>query len=184
MSLAAPTIRPASLADIAAMQALIERSVMRLMEPDYSLEQRRRSIGPLFGIDTQLIEDGTYYAVEAGGRLAGCGGWSFRRTLFGGDGVQDRDDARADPDTDPARLRAFYVDPDCARHGIATLILETSEAAASAHGFRRMELGATLTGERFYHRRGYRLGRPIPFSLPGGVAFPLVHMEKAIGSPV
>ena len=176
-----PTIRQASLADIGAMQALVERSVMRLMEPDYSFEQRRRSVGPLFGVDTQVVEDGTYYAVEAGGRLVGCGGWSFRRTLFGGDGVQDRDNARADPRTDPARLRAFYVEPDCARQGIATLILEKSEAAASACGFRTMELGATLTGERFYLRRGYRSGHPIPFKLPGGVAFSLVHMDKAIG---
>ena len=181
MSLPVPTIRQASLADISAMQALVERSVMRLMEPDYSFEQRRHSIGPLFGIDTQIIEDGTYYAVEAGAKLVGCGGWSFRRTLFGGDGVQDRDNARADPSADPARLRAFYVEPDCARQGIATLILETSEAAASACGFRTMELGATLTGERFYLRHGYRPGHPIPFNLPCGVAFPLVHMEKTIG---
>ncbi len=181
MSLPVPTIRPASLADISAMQALVERSVMRLMEPDYSFEQRRDSIGPLFGIDTQIIEDGTYYAVEAGTKLVGCGGWSFRRTLFGGDGVQDRDNARADPSADPARLRAFYVEPDCARQGIATLILKTSEAAASAYGFRTMELGATLTGERFYLRHGYQPGHPIPFSLPGGVAFALVHMEKTIG---
>ena len=181
MSLPVPTIRQASLQDLGAMEALIERSVMRLMEPDYSLEQRRRSIGPLFGVDTQIIEDGTYYAVEMDSQLAGCGGWSFRRTLFGGDGVQDRDNARADPRTDPARLRAFYVEPDCARHGIATLILERSEAAASACGFRTMTLGATLTGERFYLRRGYRSGRPIPFNLPGGLEFLLVHMEKAIG---
>ena len=154
---------------------------MRLMEPDYSLEQRRHSIGSLFGVDTQIIEDGTYYAVEAGSRLVGCGGWSFRRTLFGGDGVQDRNNARADPGTDPAHLRAFYVEPDCARQGIATLILEASEAAASAYGFRTMELGATLTGERFYRRCGYRPGHPIPFSLPGGGEFALVHMEKTIG---
>ena len=181
MNLPVPTIRQASLADMGAMHALIERSVMRLMEPDYSFEQRRRSIGPLFGVDTQIIGDGTYYAVEADGKLVGCGGWSFRRTLFGGDGVQGRDNARADPNTDPARLRAFYVEPDCARQGIATLILEASEAAAKACGFRTMELGATLTGERFYLRRGYRPGHPIPFNLPGGVGFFLVHMEKMIG---
>ena len=126
MSLPVPTIRQAALDDLRAMEALIERSVMRLMELDYSLEQRRRAIGPLFGADTQIIEDGTYYAVEIGSRLVGCGGWSFRRTLFGGDGIQDRDNARADPRTDPARLRAFYVDPDYARQGIATLILERS----------------------------------------------------------
>ena len=176
-----PTIRQASRQDIDAFRSLIERSVMRLMEPDYSLEQRRRSVGPLFGVDTQIIEDGTYYAVEMGGKLAGCGGWSFRRTLFGGDGVQDRDSARADPGADPARLRAFYVEPDCARQGIATLILERSEAAAAAYGFRKMELGATLTGQRFYLRHGYQAGDAIPFVLPGGVEFPLVHMEKAIG---
>ena len=181
MSLPLPTIRQASPADVSAMQALVERSVMRLMEPDYSFEQRRLSIGPLFGIDTQIIEDGTYYAVEADGKLVGCGGWSFRRTLFGGDGIQDRDNARADPRTDPARLRAFYVDPNYARQGIATLILKKSEAAASACGFRTMELGATLTGERFYLRYGYRSGHPIPFNLPGDLAFSLVHMEKTIG---
>ena len=94
---------------------MIARSVMALMGREYSLEQRQASIGPLFGVDRQIIEDGTYYVVEHAGRLVGSGGWSFRRTLFGGDGVANRDDFRVTPGVDPAHIRAFYIDPSAAR---------------------------------------------------------------------
>jgi GNAT superfamily N-acetyltransferase len=173
--------RNAGHADIAEIEAMIARSVMELMGGEYSLEQRRASIGPLFGVDRQVIEDGTYYVVEHGGRLVGSGGWSFRRTLFGGDGVANRDDARLNPDVDPAHIRAFFIDPGAARTGVATLILLQSEADAAAQGFSHYDMMATLTGRPFYARHGYRAGRVFSYPLPGGLEFPLIHMEKSRG---
>jgi GNAT superfamily N-acetyltransferase len=173
--------RNAGHADIAEIEAMIARSVMELMGREYSLEQRRASIGPLFGVDRQVIEDGTYYVVEHGGRLVGSGGWSFRRTLFGGDGVANRDDARLNPDVDPAHIRAFFIDPGAARTGVGTLILLQSEADAAAQGFSHYDMMATLTGRPFYARHGYRAGRELVYTLPGGLGFPLVHMEKSRG---
>jgi GNAT superfamily N-acetyltransferase len=175
-------IRKACLADIAEIETMIARSVMELMGKEYSLEQRRASIGPLFGVDRQVIEDGTYYVVEDAGRLMGSGGWSFRRTLFGGDGVADRDDSRLTPGVDPAHIRAFYIDPSAARTGVGTRLLLQSEADAAALGFLRYDMMATLTGRPFYARHGYRAGSAISYALPGGLGFPLIHMEKAADS--
>ncbi len=173
-------IRTATPADVPAIEALITRSVMALMGRDYSLEQRRASLGPLFGVDRQVVADGTYFVVEDAGRLVGSGGWSFRRTLFGGDAVAGRNDARAVPGLDPAHIRAFYVDPGAARTGVGTRLLLRSEAEAAARGFARFEMGATLTGVPFYTRHGYVVtGAAIPFALPGGLVFPIVRMEKA-----
>jgi GNAT superfamily N-acetyltransferase len=174
-------IRKARLADIAQIEPMIARSVMELMGQDYSLEQRRASIGPLFGVDQQIIEDGTYYVVEQAGRLVASGGWSFRRTLFGGDGVANRDNSRLNPDADPAHIRAFFIDPSAARAGIGTQILLQSEADAAAQGFSRYDMMATLTGRPFYARHGYRAGSEFSYTLPEGLGFPLVHMEKSRG---
>ena len=160
---------------------MIARSVMELMGREYSLEQRRASIGPLFGVDRQVVEDGTYYVVEHAGRLVGSGGWSFRRTLFGGDGVANRDDSRLNPDVDPAHIRAFFIDPGAARSGVGTLILLQSEADAAAQGFSRYDMMATLTGVPLYARHGYHVGGQLLFALPGGLSFPLVHMGKSCG---
>jgi GNAT superfamily N-acetyltransferase len=171
-------IRTARLADIAQIETMIARSVMEVMGQEYTLEQRRASIGPLFGVDRQIIEDGTYYVVEDAGRLVGSGGWSFRRTLFGGDAVANRDDSRVTPGVDPAHIRAFYIDPSATRTGIGTRILLQSEADAAAQGFSRYEMMATLTGMPFYARHGYHAGSRFLYSLPGGLAFPLVHMGK------
>jgi N-acetylglutamate synthase-like GNAT family acetyltransferase len=173
-------IRRASLADIAEIESMIARAVMELMG-EYSLEQRRASIGPLFGVDRQIIEDGTYYVVEHADRLVGSGGWSFRRTLFGGDGVANRDDSRVTPGVDAAHIRAFYIDPGAARTGVGTQILLQSEADAAALGFTRYEMMATLTGMPFYARRGYHAGDEFLYTLPGGLSFPLVHMGKSCG---
>jgi GNAT superfamily N-acetyltransferase len=172
-------IRQARLADMERIEAMIARAVMELMGQEYSPEQRRASIGPLFGVDRQIIEDGTYYVVEQAGRLAGSGGWSFRRTLFGGDAVTGRDDSRLVPGVDPAHIRAFYIDPDAARTGIGTRILLQCEADAAAQGFSRYEMMATLTGMPFYARHGYQAGGQFLFSLPGGLGFPLVRMGKS-----
>jgi GNAT superfamily N-acetyltransferase len=174
-------IRRARLADIGEIETMIARAVMGLMGQEYSLEQRRASIGPLFGVDRQIIEDGTYYVVEQAGRLVGSGGWSFRRTLFGGDAVTNRDDSRLIPGVDPAHIRAFCVDPGAARTGIGTRILMQSEADAMAQGFLRCEMMATLTGMPFYARHGYHAGSQFLFTLPGGRTFPLVRMGKSCG---
>jgi GNAT superfamily N-acetyltransferase len=172
-------IRQARLADRAEIESMIARAVMELMGQEYSLEQRRASIGPLFGVDRQIIEDGTYYVVEEAGRLVGSGGWSFRRTLFGGDAVANRDDSRLVPGVHPAHIRAFYIDPSAARTGIGTRLLLQSEADAAAQGFTRYEMMATLTGVPFYARHGYRAGSPFLFTLPGGLGFPFVRMGKS-----
>jgi GNAT superfamily N-acetyltransferase len=174
-------IRRARLTDIAAIETVIARAVMELMGQEYSLEQRRASIGPLFGVDRQIIEDGTYYVVEEASRVVASGGWSFRRTLFGGDAVANRDDSKVVPGVDPAHIRAFYVDPGASRTGIGTLLLLQSEADAAAQGFSRYEMMATLTGMPFYARHGYCAGSQFLYTLPGGLAFPLVHMGKSRG---
>ena len=108
----------------------------------------------------------------------GSGGWSFRRTLFGGDAVGGRDDTRAVPGKEAAHIRAFYVDPAAARSGVGSLLLRRSEADATEAGFNRFTMGATLTGKLFYARHGYRPGAEFSFPLPGGIAFPLLHMNK------
>jgi GNAT superfamily N-acetyltransferase len=109
------------------------------------------------GLDTQLIDDRTYFVVESGGRIAGCGGWSRRAPPFGGDHSSNRDDRLLDPGTDPARVRAMYTHPDFARRGVGRMILSLCEAAAAAAGFRRVELVATLAGERLYGACGYEI---------------------------
>ena len=131
------------------------------------------------GLDRQLIADRTYFLVEADGRLAGCGGWSRRATLYGGDHTPGRDAALLDPATEPARVRAMYTHPDFARRGVGRLILELCEAAARAEGFRRLELMATLSGRALYARCGFVDIEAIE-DARGGAAVPLVRMGKAI----
>lgn len=173
------TIRPAQPADTAAIAQLIPLSIHGLQAATYSASQRAAAIGPVFGLDTRLIEDGTYFVVEAGEQLAGCGGWSFRRTPFGGD-ASARDDAVLDPATEAARIRAFFVHPGWARRGVGSLIMTRCEAEAVARGFRRLELTATLAGEPLYARNGFAAVRRFDFELPGGEGLPLVLMEKVI----
>ena len=171
-------LRRADRGDVAAIEALIERSVMGLMGRDYDEAALRASIGPLFGVDGQIIDDRTYFVVERDGAIVAAGGWSFRRVLFGGDAAGGRDDARADPARDAAHIRAYYVDPGHARTGLGLLLLRHSESEAAAAGFWRFALGATLTGVPFYERHGYVAGERFSFELPGGVAFALRHMTK------
>src|SRR4051812_43015117 len=118
-------IRPARVEDIPALTRLIETSVRELQKNDYTAEQREAAVGSVFGVDRQLIEDGTYFVVEEGGALAGCGGWSRRRTLFGSDRWHGREDALLDPEQDAAKIRAFFVHPDFARRGVASMILDS-----------------------------------------------------------
>ena len=173
-------IRKATLEDIAALEVLIPASVRGLQAGDYTAEQMEGAIGEVFGVDTQLIRDGTYYVVEADGQIVACGGWSRRKTLFGGDRLRGKDDAWLDPGTDAARIRAFFVDPRWARRGIGSSILKTCEDAAAAMGFKRLELASTLTGIPLYRTHGYREIAPIDVPLRYGQTLPVVRMSKVI----
>jgi GNAT superfamily N-acetyltransferase len=133
----------------------------------------------IMGLDRQLLADGTYFVVEAEGRIAGCGGWSRRATLYGGDHTPGRDAALLDPVVDAARVRAMYTHPDYARRGVGRLILQLCEAAARAEGFRRLELMATLSGRALYSQCGYADIEAIE-DARGGAPVPLVRMGKAI----
>jgi GNAT superfamily N-acetyltransferase len=138
------TIRPATLEDIPALSVLIAESVRTLQAGFYSSAQMEGALGTVFGVDTQLIRDGTYFAAEGESLLVGCGGWSRRKTLFGSDHVAQKDDTWLDPSQDAARIRAFFIRPGWERQGIGSRILAACESAAVARGFPRFELVATL----------------------------------------
>jgi N-acetylglutamate synthase-like GNAT family acetyltransferase len=172
-------IRLAQEQDIPALHALIEISVRKLQAEDYAAEQLDGALGTLLGLDTQLIADGTYFIVESGGRLAGCGGWSKRRTLFGSDRAALREDDLLDPAVDAAKIRAFFVHPDFARRGVGSAILDACEKAAREAGFGRFEMGATLTGVRLFSARGYSVIERIEVPLVNGATYAVTRMEKA-----
>lgn len=173
-------LRPALDSDRPAITQLIDRSVRILQAGDYSPAQIEGALGTVFGVDTQLLADGTYYVAEsATGELAGCGGWSKRKTLFGSDRASVREPELLDPIQDAAKIRAFFIDPGWARQGIGTLILEECERAALAAGFRRFEMGATLTGVKLYEKRGYVPTGQIEVELANGARLPIVRMEKS-----
>jgi GNAT superfamily N-acetyltransferase len=173
-------VRKAIPEDIAVLNELVRESVLGLGAADYSPEQLASALRYLFGIDSRLVEDGTYYVVEAGKRPVASGGWSRRRTLFGGDQYAARADDLLDPQTEPARVRAFFVHPDWARRGLGRLLLLECEGAASRSGFHRLELMATLTGVPLYGRAGFRILTTLELELPDGVRFPLARMVKEI----
>jgi GNAT superfamily N-acetyltransferase len=166
------------MADLPALGTLIAASARELSRGDYTPEQVEGALRGAFGTDTQLIRDGSYFVIEAEGRLAGCGGWSRRRTLFGSDARAGRDATELDPAKDAAKIRAFFIHPDFARRGLGTLILERCEQDAMAHGFTRFELMGTLPGVRLYAARGYRAGERIEWPLSDGLAIPFVPMSK------
>ena len=173
-----PRIREATRDDIPTLSRLIECSVRELQSDDYTPNQIDHALATVYGVDTTLIDDGTYLVVEADGEIAACGGWSKRKTLFGGDIWAHRQDDVLDPAVDAAKIRAFFVHPDWARRGLGTLLLDACESAARAAGFRRFEMGATLTGVRLYERRGYVAGDRIDVPLPGGDVLVTVRMAK------
>lgn len=173
-------LREANTEDAVEIQALIARSIRRLGAGDYSAEQIEGALRGAFGLDTQLIADGTYFVVESESGLIGCGGWSYRRTLFGSDAHAERDGGVLDPHTEAAKIRAFFVDPAAARHGIGSALLEHCEAEARRHGFRRAELMATLPGLRLYEARGYAPGARIQYPLGSGLAIEFVPMSKSL----
>lgn len=177
--MAEPLLRLATAADVPALRALIDASIRGLGSRWYDAVQVDSSLRHLFGVDSLLLADETYYVVEVDGRMAGSGGWSRRRTPFGGDqatGVQDA--VFRDPTQEPAVIRAFYVHPDFARQGIGQQLLVASEAAAHAAGFRTLALVATLSGVAFYAACGYREVEPIDIPLPDGVVIGAVRMVK------
>ena len=178
-------VRLATMQDIPALRELIELSVRVLQRTDYSAEQREAALGTVYGVDTQLIADETYYVaaveeVSSTERLVACGGWSMRKTLFGSDHGPNRNSELLDPARDAAKIRAFFVHPEWVRRGLGTLLLTTCEDAAYARGFRRFEMGATLTGVPMYAARGYRKDETIEAPLPNGLALTVVRMSKTL----
>ena len=173
-------VRTATSDDIPTLRALIDASVRGLQAQDYSAAEIDRALATVYGVDTKLIADGTYWVAEAPD-IVGCGGWSRRATLFGGDQYAGREDSWLDPKRDAAKIRAFFVHPDWARRGIGTKILDACEAAARAAGFTRFEMGATLTGVPFYEARGYRALERITVPLPDGESMAVIRMEKRDG---
>lgn len=179
-------IRPATLADKPELEALIARSARELSKGDYTPEQIEGALRGAFGVDTQLIADGTYFVVESNGKPVGCGGWSYRRTLFGGDARSERDGGELDPRTDAAKIRAFFIDASVARQGIGRALLQECESAAQRRGFSRFELMATLPGVRLYAACGYQAREQIRYPLnPGGALhIEFVPMVKSIDAPM
>ncbi len=180
---AGPVVRKAGPHEVAVLTDLLRASVLGLGAVEYSPRQLASALTHIFGVDTRLIEDGTYFVVEEEGRPVACGGWSRRRTLYGGDQSAGRSDEKLDPAADPARIRAFFVHPDRARRGYGRLLLEFCEAAARAEGFESMELMATLSGVPLYERCGYSRAESVEVELPDGVLFPLIRMSKRLKRP-
>lgn len=174
------TIRKAFFDDIQQLQALIPASVRGLSNAYYSAQQIESAIKYIFGIDTQLILDETYYTAQIGDIIVGCGGWSKRATLFGGDQHKSTEDPLLDPLTDAAKIRAFFVHPDYARRGIGREIITVCENAAQSAGFTCLELGATLPGVPLYTAMGYQEIERIDVPLPDGELLGIVKMRKYI----
>jgi GNAT superfamily N-acetyltransferase len=172
------THRLAGTEDLPALRALMARAIDRLQVEFLSPEQVRAS-HKVMGLDTQLILDGTYFVVELDGQIVGCGGWSRRATLYGGDdSIVTREPVALDPAIDAAKIRAMYTDPAFARRGIGSMVLGLCEAAAREAGFARVEMMATMAGEPLYRACGYRPVEPILSESIDGVQVPLLRMEK------
>jgi len=179
--------------DVPALRKLIDKSVRGLQTLDYSPAQIEGALQTVFGVDSQLIADGTYIVAEAKPNLdalaasksktteiiiVGCGGWSKRKTLYGSDHWTGREDALLDPLRDAAKIRAFFIHPDWARRGVGSMILKACEDAARSAGFTHYEMGATLTGAKLFGARGYAAVKPISIPLANGELLPVIHMEK------
>jgi GNAT superfamily N-acetyltransferase len=177
-STSAWSIRLATADDIEALEVLIPLSVRTLQAAYYSSAQREAALGPVFGVDRQLIRDGTYFVAVAGNETVGCGGWSRRDSHYGGDSARREEDRLLDPAHDAARIRAFFVHPDWARRGIGRAILLRCEEAIVAAGFRRAILVATLAGVPLYARFGYVEEERFEIELREGLRLPAVRMGK------
>ncbi len=179
--------------DVPALRELINKSVRGLQTLDYTPAQIEGALQTVFGVDSQLIADGTYIVAEAERNaiardeaapqpfeliIVACGGWSKRKTLFGSDHWTGREDALLDPLRDAAKIRAFFVHPDWARRGVGSMILQACEDAARSAGFTRFEMGATLTGAKLFGARDYVAVKRISIPLANGELLPVIHMEK------
>jgi GNAT superfamily N-acetyltransferase len=173
------TTRLATFEDIPVLQELIAESVRGLSKDYYTAEQIESSIKYIFGVDTQLLHDGTYYVAEADGEIIACGGWGKRETLFGGDQHKSADPL-LNPLTDAARIRAFFVKPGWARKGIGRMLIALCEAEALKNGFSAMELGATLSGEPLYAAMGYNPFARVTVTMPDGVKADVIKMQKEL----
>jgi GNAT superfamily N-acetyltransferase len=191
-------IRKVVAAEIPVLRELIEASVRGLQVQDYAPAQMEAALETVFGVDSQLIEDGTFFVAEAkvvdgeskaektsGPKnaeavwtVAGCGGWSKRKTLYGSDHWTGREDALLDPQHDAAKIRAFFIHPAWARQGIGSKILEACEIAASTAGFMSYEMGATLTGAKLFGTKGYVAVENIQVPLKDGLTLPVIRMAK------
>ncbi len=172
--------RSAMPADTPVMRQVMTRAIEQLQVGFLDPVQVAASY-KVMGLDSQLVHDGTYFVVEQGGRIAGCGGWSRRATLFGGDdSIVAREPDWLDPTRDAAKIRAMYTDPDFVRRGVGSLILDLCEAAAREAGFSRVELMGTAAGVPLYQRRGYVASAPLEMVEVDGVGVPLLRMEKAL----
>jgi len=177
------TLRKATHADIPRLNALIARSARGLSTADYSASQIEGALRGAFGVDSQLLTDETYFVVEDSGEMVGCGGWSFRSTLFGGDARAGRDSSILDPKTQAAKIRAFFVDPGHARRGIGSLLLDHCEDQARAYGYREAELMATLPGAKLYAVRGYAAAPRVHFDIGSGERIEFIPMRKLLIAP-
>lgn len=173
-------IRTALAAEKPELEQLIKDSTARLSREDYTAEEIHAANEYVHGVDSELIGDGTYFVVEHQGTKVACGGWSKRKTLFGGDRFGARASGLLDPETDPAKIRAFFVHPDWARKGIGRLLLKHCEAEAQKNGFSKTQLMSTLPGLKFYINEGYNPGEREYYAAPNGVNIPFVPMHKSL----
>lgn len=176
-------IRRATESDLPALSELIPLSVRALSRGYYTDPQIESAILHVFGPDSRLIADGTYFVAEEDARLVGCGGWSRRRTLYGGDQMKAQEDPLLDPAADAARIRAFFVHPEFARRGIGSRILRACMDAARAAGFRHFSLAATLSGVPLYRAFGFEERERFEIPLPDGLVLPVIQMERDAGFP-
>jgi GNAT superfamily N-acetyltransferase len=180
-------IRKATNDDVPRLRVVIEASVRGLQTQDYSPAQIEGALSSVYGVDSQLIADGTYLVAEVttekGNEIVACGGWSKRKTLYGGDQFAGREDSLLDPARDAAKIRAFFVHPEWARRGIGGMILDACERAAIAAGFTRLEMGATLSGVPFYRAKGYAGIENQIAPLGNGEGLPIVKMAKEVKKP-
>jgi GNAT superfamily N-acetyltransferase len=178
-------IRQAVAADVPTLRLLIEQSVRGLQSGDYSPAQIEGALASVYGVDRQLIADGTYFVAEqsstqASPEIVACGGWSKRKTLYGGDQFNRREDSLLDPQLDAAKIRAFFVHPAWTRRGIGGLILDACERGAVASGFTRLEMGATLSGVPFYRAKGYQELEKQLVPLGNGEVLPIIRMARGV----
>ena len=174
------THRLATVEDLPALREVMRRSIEALQD-DFLTPEQVKASRHVMGLDTQLVRDGTYFVVERDGRIAGCGGWSWRSTLYGGDrSVVEREPRALDPITEPARIRAMYTDPEFVRQGVGRLIIKLCEDAALEAGFRATTMMATMSGVPLYKACGYVEVEPVLSGPIDGVRVPLVRMEKRL----